>query len=407
MTRFLSEALGAIEPFFSKTILQLEHAAGRPSADIRLTTDIMQQTRLKIAQLGLDPADTTGPEFYGALQARLANDESIARQALGLKSGAAPDDVVASAAQFMARQKSSNNCFALKPSVAKRLLRKRPPKNAMKRLGYRSADSLLKHESPAAVLAAALIAEPNSWRRAFYEQYSRLAPGDFEPRKIAIIHPSTERWRQLAHDYAAKSRHNLLGFPELGAIVLLPIGQEVRGLAIVTVLLLAEELNRIRSHSSYLKLQQVKSDFGKIVQKSSTSEPRTSARLAGQPVSWRTIQRYYARFRDAYHPEVFEPHVQSDDLCWECGEDVLARLDPQLAFWQGTSHLGLLHESAIVSCNALDVALGCCNGLSFQGRITYFGRESLWHELMVRYLHQENLEAAVRRQLAGELVEQH
>jgi hypothetical protein len=390
MTRFLSEALGAVEPVFSKSIQRLEQAAGRPATDIRLTADIMQRTRVKISELGLDADDTTGPELYHALQEKLKEDEIDAREALALGGNARPDEVVTRAVQFLNRQEKSRQCFVLKPSAAKRLLKKKLPKLAMKRLGYRSADSMLKHESAAEIYAAAVIAESNSWHRAFREQYAKLTPSDFEPKKIALIHPTTKRWQQLAVEFVDKSHHNLLSFPELGAVVLLPIEQAVDGLAITTLLLISEEMNGIRAHSSYAKLQQVKPDFGSLIQKSSVSEPFTSAELAGQPVPWRMIQRYYARFTDAYHPEIFEPHVQPDDLTWSSGEDVL----------------GLLHDGAIVSCNALDVALGFCNQLSFADRIVHFVRDNLWHELMMHYLNQENLEAAVHRQLAGELVEE-
>ena len=381
----------------------MEQAAGRPGTDIRLTADIIQSTRAKIAELGLDPSDTTGPELYVALQERFKNDEQTVRKALGLAADAAPDDVVAKVTQFLTKQASSQKCFVLKASVAKRLLKKKPPKLAMKRLGYRSLDSMLKHEPVPQVYAAALIAESSHWHRAFHEQYAKLTPSDFESKKITLLHPTTKRWQQLAAQFVPEARHNMIGFPEMAAIVLLPISDAVEGLAITSLLLVAEEMNGLRAHSSYAKLQQVKPDFGTIIQKSSVSEPYTSAQLAGQPVPWRMIQRYYARFTDAYHPEIFEPHVQSDDLSWTSGEDLLAGLDPALRFWQGTAHLGLVHEGQIVSCNALDVALGYCNNLSFGDRIVHFVRDNLWHELMMHYLNQENLEAAVHQQLAGEL----
>lgn len=403
MTRFLSEALGAVEPVFSHSIQQLEQAAGRPGTDIRLTADIIQRTRAKISELGLDPADTTGPELYSALQQKFRQDEQAARKALGTAADATPDDVVMSAVQFLNKQESAKNCFVLKASVAKRLLKKKAPKLAMKKLGYRSVDSMLKHEAVAQVYAAAAIVESNTWHRAFREQYAKLSPSDFEPKRISLVYPNTKRWQEVAHGFVSESHHNMLSFPELGAIVVLPIEQAVEGLAITTLLLASESMNGIRSHSSYAKLQQVKPDFGKIIQKSSVSEPYTSAQLAGQPVPWRMIQRYYARFADAYHPEIFEPHVQSDDLGWTNGEDVLVQLDSSLTFWQGTSSLGLIHDGAVVSCNALDVALGFCNGLSFGDRIVHFVRDNLWHELMMHYLNQENLEAAVHQQLAGEL----
>ncbi len=404
MTKFLSDALGAEEPVFSQSIQQLEHAAGRPGTDIRLTADIVQRTRNKIAELGLDPADTTGPELYGALEERLRRDEASVRKALGVSEDASADDVIDRVQKFLAKHDSAKNSFALKGSAAKRLLKKRPPKVAMKRLGYRSLDSMLKHESVAHLYAAALMTESASWQRTFREQYVKLTPSDFESRSIGISHPTTKRWRELAAQYVATTRHNMLSFHELGAIVLLPIDELVDGVAIATLLLVSEEMNGIRAHSSYAKLQQVKPDFGKLIQQSSTGEPLTSAQLAGQPVPWRMIQRYYARFVDSYHPEIFEPHVQPDDLQWNSGEEILAKLDPSLGFWQGTASLGLLHDGAIVSCNMLDVALGHCNHLPFGDRIVHFVRDNLWHELMIHYLNQENLEAAVHKQLAVELL---
>ena len=403
MTRFLSLALGAQEPTFSQSIQQLEYAAGRPSTDIRLTTEISHKLRAKILELGLDPKDTTGPELYSALHLRLQQDEARIRTALGIAEDAAADDVVQRVQKFLDKHPLPRKSFALKASVAKKLLKKKIPKLTMKKLGYRSADSMLKHETVASLYAAALIAEPESWHRNFRDQYLKLQPGDFEMRDIALVHPATKRWQALAQEYVSSVKHNIVAFPELGAIVLMPLEQGVDGLAITTLLLILEEMNGIRAHSSYAKLQQVKPDFGKIIQQSSVTEPFTTARLANQPVPWRMIQRYYARFQEAYHPELFEPHVQSEDLQWCVGEDVLAAIDPSLSFWQDTQCLGLLHDGDIVSCNALDVALSYCNHLSFQDRIVHFVRDNLWHELMMRYLHQENLEAAVHQQLSAEL----
>src|SRR6185369_14848313 len=99
MTRFLSEALGAVEPVFSRSIQQLEHAAGLPGTDIRLTADIIQKTRTKIADLGLDPDDTTGQELYGALQERLAKDEQTVRSVLGVAEAVEADEIVAKVVQ--------------------------------------------------------------------------------------------------------------------------------------------------------------------------------------------------------------------------------------------------------------------------------------------------------------------
>lgn len=404
MTKFLSQALGAREPAFSQGIQQLEKAAGAPGADIRLTAEVVQNTRLKIKQLGLDPADTTGQELYQALLQRLKQDELVARAALGLSDNAAAGDIVSRALHFANSHDADKNSFALKASAAKRLLKKKPPKLAMKRLGYRSLDSMVKHESPANLYAAALICEGDAWHKSFRDQYAKLTPSDFEVRKISLLHPTTKRWQQMAEEFVAKAHHNILTFPELGAVVVLPLSNSVDGLALITLLTLSEEKNRIRAYSSYIKLQQVKPDFGKLVQTSSLVEPYTTATLAGQAVPWRMIQRYYARYTGAYHAEIFEPHVQPDDLKWGSGEALLTDLDDRLQFWQGCENLGLMGEDgSVVSCNALDVALNCCNKMPFCERVVHFVRDNLWHELMMRYLHQENLETAVRQQLSNDL----
>ncbi|MET1033093.1 MAG: hypothetical protein ABWX94_01195 [Candidatus Saccharimonadales bacterium] len=405
MTRYLSSALGAQQPLFSQSILELERASGRPSADIHLSTEVANQVRAKVAALGLDPHDTTGPELYGALQDRLHQDEARVREALGIAPEATANDVLARVQKFLSTHKSSSTCFAIKAIAAKRMLKKKAPKNAMKLLGYRSLDSMLKHEAVSNIYAATLMAETPAWHRAFRAQYSSLQSSDFEQRKIVVSHPQSKRWTEISEEYVQNAKHNILCFKELGVVLILPHNAKVDGLAITSLLLSLHYMNDVRTYSSFAKLQQVKPTFGKIIQETAQSEPMTSAKLAGQPVPWKVIQRYYGRMTGDYHPEVFEPHVQAADLQWHDGEQILADLEPALSFWVGTQYICMLHDDQPVSLNILDVALSYCNHLSFADRIVHFVREHLWHELMSRYLHQENLEAAVHLQLSRELVE--
>lgn len=405
MTRYLSAALGATQPLFGQSIMELERASGRPSEDIRLTSEVQQKVRTKIIALGLDPADTTGPELYGALQARLKDDEARVREALGIADDASATEVLSHVETFLKRQADKSTCLGLKSTAARRLLKKKLPKNAMKQLGYRSFDSMLKHESVAAIYSAAAMYESPSWHRGFRESYAGLQPSDFEQRQMAVLYPKSERWIKAARNFVANAKHNIMSFKELGAVVILPLDERVDGLALTTMLLTLHYMNDIRSYSSFAKLQQVKPTFGTIIRQSVTSEPMTSAMLAGQPVPWKVIQRYYGRMNGEYSPEVFEPHVQADDLQWHDGEQVLAELEPALAFWQDTQYVCTLHDNQPVSLNILDVALSYCNHLPFTDRIVHFVREHLWHELMSRYLHQENLEAAVHQQLSRELVD--
>lgn len=405
MTRYLSLALGAQEPLFSHSIRQLEQASGAPSADIRLTTDIQNRTRQKIAELGLDPNDTTGPELYSALHERIKHDDAQVRAVLELDDSVNSMDILTRVEEVIAAAEMPKSCFALKASVAKRLFKKKAPKNVMKRLGYRSLDSMLKHEPVSAIYAAAVIAESDTWRRHFYEQYDGLRPSDFEMRPMHVIMPRSKKWDELAASFVGEQKHNLLTFKELGVIVMLPMVAHTEGLAITSLLLALNAMNDIRSYSSFIKLQQVKPHFGEIVRSAVSDEPQISAELAGQPVTWRTIHRYFAKFQELSHPEIFEPHVQPEDLTWAQAEDVLAKLAPTLAFWQGTQSIALLHDGQPVSCNMLDVALSYYNQLPFADRIVHFFRDTVWHELMTKYLNQRNLEMAVGQQLSYELVD--
>lgn len=405
MTRFLATALGAKEPNFSQSIRQLERAAGEPQADIRLTEDIKRRTQAKIAQLGLDPKDTTGEELYGALQYRLQQDESELRKRLNITTDAGGQEIVGGVQQFLKKQAHGSLCFALKASVAKSLLKKKPPRVAMKRLGYRSVDSMLKHVPTALVFTAAFIAESPSWRRSFHQQYNNLNPSDFEMRPIELLNPIEKRWQSLSEQFVQTARHNIISFKELGAVVMLPLEAKLDSLAMITLLFACEEMNSIRAHSSFVKLQQVKPNFGQIMRDVCMGEAYIDAQVAGQKINWRMIQRYYAQHPNAYHAEIFEPHVQSEDLSWLHAEDILAETIPELGFWQGTQSLGLLHENGLVSCNVMDVALAQCNHLDFGQRIVHFVRNNLRHELMLGYLQQENLAQTLRQQLAETLGE--
>jgi hypothetical protein len=365
----------------------------------------MQHVRAKVVELGLDPEDTTGPELYSALQVKLAQDDVAVAVALGLKSDASPGETLSAVQRFL--QKSDpGNCFALKLTVTKQLLKKRPPKNVMRGLGYRSFDSLLKHEPLAAIYAACMIAESPTWHRQFRAQYTKLQPTDFEQRHLDVIYPKAKRWTTFAEEYVSSARHNILSIQELGTVVILPIPRQLDGLAITSLLLVLYYMNDIRAYSSFAKLQQVKPAFGKIIRRASSDSDRlVLARLAGEPVTWKTIQHYYGHLTAGTHPAVFEPHVQPEDLRWRDAETVLAELEPTLRFWEGTRYTCMIDSEEPVSFNILDVALGYCNHLSFADRIVHFAREHLWHELMGRYLQQGNVEYALHQQLASDLVD--
>lgn len=403
MTRFLSESLQAPEPFFRLGLRRLEAANGNPSTDIRFSTEVMHASKAKLMELGLDPHDTTAKELYHALQERVKDDD--ARLTKSLRTHAVTHisleaDVVAGMVHIVKQLPDSKRCFALKSSVLKALLKQVPPKKAMKRLGYRSLESFLKHESPISVLAAAWLVEGEGWQKRYMDQYKKLKPSDFENRSILVAHPESKRWRELAADVVGAKKHNLLCFKEMGALVFLPLPKDVpSGAVTVSFSLALHELNEIRAASTFLKLSQVKPDFGKVVKAIACDEPRLSSQLLDQPVPWHLIQRYYARLANRFREEVFEPHLHAEDMSWHPIEQTLSSIEPSFKFWHDTAHLGILHDKKPVSLNIVDAALSYCNQLPFERRAVHYFQHSLWHEMLLRYLRHEPVEETILAEL--------
>ena len=407
MTRFLSSALEAPEPFFRLGLRQLESANGNPNTDIRFSNEITHAARQKIFELGLDPRDTTPNELFKALEQRIKADDARLTKQLRTQAAthlSAEADVVGGMVHAIQNLTDSKRCFALKNSSLRSIFKAMPPKKAMKRLGYRSVDSFLKHESPVLVMASAWLVEGSGWQKRLLDQYKKLQPSDFENREIQIMSPNTSRWQELSADVVEQKRHNLLSFKELGALVFLPLPKEVpSGAVTVSFSLALHELNEIRAASSFLKLGQVKPDFGQSVHNIVASEPQLSSELLDQPVPWHLIQRYYGRLKHYFREEIFEPYLQMEDMAWYPVEKTLSSIEPSFSFWHHSGHLAIMDGSKAVSLNLIDAALNYCNKIPFERRAAHYLQRSLWHELLLRYLHHGPVEQSVLTELQPQL----
>lgn len=399
MTRFLSDSLQAEEPYFRLGLKQLEAARGYPNSDIRLSAEVRQATQAKLRSLGLDPHDTTPEELYHVLQERMKADDARLVKRLRMTAAthvSAEAEAVSGMVHLLRELPEGRDCFALKNSRLRSLLKKQPPKKAMKRLGYRSMDSFLKHEAPASVVAAAWLSEGIGWQQRLLEQYKQLTPSDFESRSVNIVRPDSTRWRELAETAVQQRQHNILCFKELGTLVLLPLPASAPDGAVTASFTLAlHELNRLRAGSTFLKLCQVRPDFGGLVRMVASDEPTLASHLLDQPLSWQLIQRYCARLKEEFHGDVFGPHIRAEDMSWQSVEDTLSAIEPSFEFWKDSAHLGLVDHGGPVSLNVVDSALSYCNRLPFEQRISHYFQQSLWHELLLRYLDNAGIEQLV------------
>ena len=404
MSSFLADLLGATEPLFSLSVKQLEEASGRPGADVRLIAEIIGSVRLKTKELGLDPDDTTGEELYMALLNRIEKDDDHLVKQIGGKDSEDARALMPLMKKAWEKVDTPKSAWVLKHSVAKAMLKKLPPANIMKHLGYKSVDSMLKRENLNEIYGALRFAETPAWLNKFNHLYKSLTPSDFETRKIEIVIMPEERWGEMTAEFIHKKKHNITHLKEMGVILMLPINVRLRGITIFVLPLLFHYLNEIRLYSAFFKLQQVKPDFGKIIVDTLIADPGKAAVMAGSHVHWRVIQRYFGKLEKEYHPEIFEPHVQPEDLHWRKAEALLMKVDPELEFWRDLDYVGIMHGQRPLTLSLLDAAASYVNRLSYKDRAIYHFREALWNELFVRYMGETNLANQVLKQLDNNMI---
>lgn len=405
MANLLRDLLDAKEPLFSLSLKQLEEASGHKGVDVKLIGDIIEKTHTTTQTLGLDNKDTTGRELYYALQAKIgAHDRHLVRMIGGRET----DDVESLLPLIklaVEHSKTPKNCWVVKRSVIKDMVRKNPPSVVMKVMGHRSVESMLKHEHLAEVLGATRFAESAEWLSGFNKQYEALKPSDFETREIEFLIMPQSRWVDMVDAFVKRKRHNVTHLKESGAILMLPVkAQKQRGLIMTVMPLLFHYINEIRAYSTFFKLQQVKKDFGKVFVETLNCDAAHVATMAGNHVHWRIIQRYYGRVPDEYHPEIFEPHVQPEDLYWRRAEDALYSLDPRLGFWRDLDFVARREGDRPISFNMIDNAVAYAANAPYEDRVVYNFRESLWNEIFVRYMSEKIFEQQVLGQLDGGLI---
>lgn len=404
----LSELLGASEPMFSLSLKQLEAESGRPGVDVRLTAEILGKIKLKTDELRLDPDDTTPLELYRALENRVAEDNKrIKTKLLGLD--ADNDnirDLVPQMVKIVKQAEIPKRCWALKRSAAKRLLKKMPPVKMMKHLGYRSIDSMLKHEPFDEMYTALRFSEGDDWLNKYNELFKTIKPSDFEERNISIVVMDHNKWVDMAAKYTEKKKHNVTHTKEMGVIVVVPMKQEtMRGLPLKTLPLLLHYVNEIRLYSAFFKLKSTHAKFGAEIVDTLIADPGNHSAMAGNKVHWRVIQRYFGKLDKEKHPEQFEPHVQPEDLHWRKAEETLFELDPEMKFWQDLDFVALNEKTGPVSLNLLDVSFGYSNEISYKDRYFYHFRESLWNEIFMRYMGESVLEEQILQELDNDMID--
>ena len=399
----IGKMLQAKEPLLDHALAQLELTTGKKGVDVRLAADITETVANQLKQLDL-PSDATAPEIYHALLKRVAADDAHLARQIG---GTDPEDLremiplIVAAAQDAPLPKDG---WFLKEAKAKAMLKSHPPVAVMDRLGYHLVSQLLAKEDIYELMLSLRFAESPEWLNDFDATYHSLKSSDFEPRTIRIVQFEQQKWGNIAEHFIQKKRHNITHSKEMGAIAVMPMTeQRMVGVTMKVMPLLFHYFNEIRLYSTFFKLMQTKKNFGEIVANTLIADTPNLPLIVGTNIHWRVIQRYFAKLSEP-HPEIFEPHVQPEDLHWRRAEDVLYAIDPELAFWRGLDFVGTIRGGETVTFSLMDVSLSYSNGLAYGDRYLYHFRESLWNEVFERYVGQKVLQQQLLEKLNNAMI---
>lgn len=198
-----------------KTISKLENLSGFSSHDVRSIAESNNLLRSKIRQLGLDPDDTTAEELHYGLISKYKKDSELVEKAIGLDKNSTIEERIKKSIELADHFTKNADTWGLKTTSAKNILKANPPKKLMKRLGYRSTDSLLKRESVFTIFVSAHITESRSWHTKLANLAAKLDSTHYEVRrpKIVLMSNKLEFKELILSDNTVAA----IGLSELGA----------------------------------------------------------------------------------------------------------------------------------------------------------------------------------------------
>src|SRR5690606_151499 len=201
-------------------------------------------------------------------------------------------------------------------------------------------ESMFKNENFSELYTALRFSEGADWLNKYNELFMhKVQPSDFESRDIEIVVMDHDKWVDLAEKFVIKKLHNVTHTKELGVIVVVPMKQTLmKGLTLKTLPLLFHYIDEIRLYSSFFKLKSTEPHFGKTISETLIADTGTGATISNFHIHWRVIQRYFGKIHES-PPEIFQPHVQPEDLHWRKAEESIYKISNELTFWKDMDYV--------------------------------------------------------------------
>lgn len=383
MSRLISEILNAQEPSFSQRIGELEHLAGQPGFDIKLTRELKKIFKKKSGLLGLDENDTTPEELYFAMRKSVLQDSEALSKIVGVKADDSPEAMVKKSVAFIERRVGKKKVWALKSSTLRKQLKANPPNKLMKIFSIRSIDSAIKRERISLLYSLARLTEAMPWMVKYVSQASQLTNSDFDNTEITISAFSARRQKQL--DKAGiKLRQIVYSDQESGGIeIAIPAKRFNGDVFFIADSLLVQIKNMLR-RSAYYRYYGFNPDFFTKIQRIRANGFPTVEQIS-HPFDWSTLVHATTELGIGDVIQDSELNTNLDDLLVPS----ISQLG-KFSFWQ---HPFAMHrgDGATISLNASDMIVNAINETPLEQAYLENGRSALRRELFARYLSNERV----------------
>ncbi len=295
--------------------------------------------------------------------------------------------------------------FFLKKEKAEELLRKNPPKNIIRILGYSDIDELLKKEKLLEVFSALRFAEDSKWlNKVFFKPYEHLKKKDFEERKIEV-NVLSEKWLKVGKEFIGHKLHHISHLKELGVVFVIPFEDKYPGATIEVFTLVLHYFHEVDFYSKLFQKYSGEENFTKKAISALRGDVGGLPLPDDQIVTWRIIQRYLAKddFNDA---RLFEPHVNSEVIFWNKAKENIAKLGdrfPELGldFWDSLNFESdyfkkkINGEGTLISFGLIDNVISLTRKSNVDSKYIYHHHEALWNRIFEGYIGEKEMEKLV------------
>jgi hypothetical protein len=394
MSRLIAQLIGTDERSFADTIKRLETMCLQPGVDTKLTAEIITQTREKVRRLNLDPEDTTKQEIYYGLLAKSSIDDITLRKKLGIDNNTSPVTASKNIASQTQKLLKKDLVICMQPATVKKILKAVPPKKTMRTLHYRSIESVLKREDPLVLYALALKLEDKTWRTQIMARLRRLQPRDARETSVQVLSLPKEWLEKLSN---VEFENIIQPVPEIGSVLILPtLPLSVSGSVLLTTCLVLQAGQRLAVESLPFRTKAMNVGYEKLLPDIALGKLEDLQPVHGLKPSWDAVFQLIA---DRGKDKSSDFDFILSDLEWQSTETKLASISSELDFWVNSHCLGYPTDEKPVSFHIVDVTASLVLDKKFGNQITTHIQASLWNELQLRYLKQENIENSIIYQL--------